>query len=64
MGCMARPKKDDAIDAKAYVGVRIRNDTRDALEQMASKRGVTLAEEIRSALEAHVERFIGKGRRK
>ncbi len=63
MGCMARPKKDDAIDAKAYVGVRIHNDTRDALERIAADRGVKLAEEIRSALEAHVERFVRKSKR-
>ena len=53
---MARPKKEDAIGAKAFIGLRIQEALRERVEALAAKNGVLLAEQVRMALEDYVER--------
>lgn len=55
-GVMARPKKEDALDAKSYVGARVSNELRGSLEAMAERNGRLLTDEVREALEAHVKK--------
>jgi len=48
---MARPKKDDALGASAFIGIRVSPDLREALEKEAARNSTTLATEARQALE-------------
>jgi len=57
---MARPKKQDALDAKAYVGVRIPKSLRERLEEMARQNGRAITDEVREAIESHAERKRAK----
>jgi DNA polymerase III delta prime subunit len=59
---MARPKREQALNATEYVGVRIHEDLRAALERIADAKGVRLTEEIRTALQEHVKRDTRKAR--
>lgn len=53
---MARPKKDEAIGANAFLGFRIPVDLRQRLERVAKANNHILAEEARIAIEKYVAR--------
>jgi len=53
---MARPKKDDEIGAKAFLGFRIPEALRQRLETVAERNSRVLAEEARHAIEDYVAR--------
>jgi uncharacterized protein (DUF1778 family) len=48
---MARPKKDEALGASAFIGLRVTPDLREALERAAKSNGTTIATEARQAIE-------------
>jgi uncharacterized protein (DUF1778 family) len=48
---MARPKKTDALDAKANIGIRVTNELRGKIEEAAKAHGRTMADEVRVRLE-------------
>jgi hypothetical protein len=56
---MARPKKDDALGASAFIGLRVPPAMRAALEKRAETNGTTLATEARASIERDL-----KGKRK
>lgn len=62
---MARPKKDEALGASAFIGLRVSPDMRQALERKAAANGSTIATEARNAIERGLEadrkRKSGKG---
>lgn len=53
---MARPIREKALDATDYLGVRIHPSVRAALDRLAKTNGRVLAEEVREALDEHIER--------
>ena len=48
---MARPKKDDALGASAFIGIRVPPELRQALERQAAANHSTIATEARNAIE-------------
>lgn len=61
---MARPRKGAEIGASVHLGVRITAEMREALDDLARRNGRALADEVRAALEAHVEAHKIAGRRR
>ena len=57
---MARPKKDEALGASAFIGLRVPPAMRAALEKRAEVNGTNIATEAR----ASIERDLGKVKRK
>jgi hypothetical protein len=53
---MARPKKDDALGASAFIGLRVPPAMRAALEKRAAAHGTTLATEARASIERDLEK--------
>jgi hypothetical protein len=53
---MARPKKDDALGASAFIGIRVPPGMRKALERKAAANGSTIATEARNAITLGLER--------
>lgn len=58
---MARPKKGAEIGATTHLGLRIPPDLRKWLDAIARHNDRTLAEEVRAALEEHIEAWTGCG---
>lgn len=52
---MARPKKDEALGASAFIGLRVPPALRDALERKAAANRTNIAVEARQALERGLE---------
>jgi hypothetical protein len=52
---MARPKKDEALGASAFIGLRVPPALRDALERKAAANRTNIAVEARHALERGLE---------
>jgi plasmid stability protein len=53
---MARPKKNDALGASAFIGIRVPPGMRKALERKAAAHGSTIATEARNAITLGLER--------
>lgn len=60
---MARPKKGEELEDSTYVGFRIPQALREAVERLAAGRGTFPAEEYRKAVEAYVKAAERKGRK-
>lgn len=56
---MARPKKDEALGASAFIGLRVSPDMREALERAAKQNGTTIATEARQAIERGLSKRKG-----
>ena len=52
---MARPKKGEELGATAGIALRISAELRAELDTLAKRNRHTLSDEIRDALELHVE---------
>jgi hypothetical protein len=48
---MARPRKTEALDARANIGIRVTNELRGKIEEAAKSHGRTIADEVRVRLE-------------
>ena len=48
---MARPKKDHALGASEFIGLRVSPKMRETLEKVAEANGTTLATEARNAID-------------
>lgn len=53
---MARPKKDEALGATEFIGIRVPPALREALEKAAKSNGTTIATEARQAIERGLNR--------
>lgn len=53
---MARPKKDQALGASAFIGLRVPPALREALERKAAANGSSIATEARKAIEQGLEK--------
>lgn len=60
---MARPKKGEELEDSTYVGFRIPQALREAIERIASERDSVPAKEYRKAVEAYVKAAERKGRK-
>ena len=52
---MARPKKEEALNADKPVGLRITSEQRAGLEKRAKRNGHSLSDEIRLAIDKHLD---------
>ena len=57
---MARPRRGAEIGASEGVALRITPELRAALDHLAASHGRTITQELRVALEEHVERHTRK----
>jgi predicted DNA-binding protein len=53
---MARPKKDEALGASEFIGIRVSPVMREALEAAAQRNGTTIATEARNAIDRGLKR--------
>lgn len=60
---MARPARGQELHATAFVGVRLPEQLREAIERIAAENNVSLTEQVRTALEEYVSRHDRKPRK-
>lgn len=53
---MARPKKEDALNARERVALRITPAQRERLNDMSARRHRSISDEIREAIDGHIAR--------
>jgi predicted DNA-binding protein len=53
---MARPKKDEALGASEFIGIRVSPAMRESLEDAAKRNGTTIATEARNAIDRGLKR--------
>lgn len=53
---MARPKKEDALNARERVALRITSAQRHRLSDMSARRQRSISDEIREAIDGHIAR--------